>query len=196
MKQSETLKELGTALAKAQGALTHASKSSVNPYFKSKYADLASVWEACREQLSSNGLSVVQAPAEFQNNIMTLTTRLLHSSGEWLEQTMTCPIPDKKLDPQGIGSSITYMRRYALAAIVGIYQDDDDANSASYAPKEHPATLTDEEITRIKTLAVATHSDNAKIAAFYGKKDLHEIERLHFPKIVEALEKKLKKEGE
>ena len=194
MKQSESIKELATALAKAQGELTHASKSSVNPHFKSKYADLASVWEACREPLSSNGLSVAQFPSEFQNNIMTLTTRLMHSSGEWLEQTMSAPV--SKPDPQGIGSCLTYMRRYALASVVGVYQDDDDANSASYAPKEHPATLTDEELTRIKTLAVATHSEPAKIAAFYGKKELHEIERLHFPKIVDALEKKLKKEGE
>jgi hypothetical protein len=88
------------------------------------------------------------------------------------------------------------MRRYALAAVVGVYQDDDDANSASYAPKERPATLTDEELNRIKLLAVGTHSDVAKIAQFYGKKELHEIERLHFNKIIEQLEKKLKKDGE
>ncbi len=194
MKQSESVKELATALAKAQGELTHASKSSINPHFKSKYADLASVWEACRDALSKNGLSVVQFPSDFQNNIMTLTTRIMHSSGEWLEQTMSAPV--SKPDPQGIGSCLTYMRRYALAAVVGVYQDDDDANSASYAPKEHPATLTDEELNRIKTMAVATHSEVSKIAAFYGKKELHEIERLHYPKIIETLEKKLKKEGE
>ena len=194
MLQSESVKELNTALAKAQGELFAAKKDSINPHFKSKYADLASVWEACREALSSNGLSVTQMPAEFQNNIMTLVTRLSHSSGEWLEQTMTCPVG--KPDPQGIGSCLTYMRRYALAAVVGVYQDDDDANSASYAPKERPATLTDEELNRIKLLAVGTHSDVAKIAQFYGKKELHEIERLHFNKIIEQLEKKLKKEGE
>lgn len=194
MLQSESVKELNTALAKAQGELFAAKKDSINPHFKSKYADLASVWEACREALSSNGLSVTQMPAEFQNNVMTLVTRISHSSGEWLEQTMTCPVG--KPDPQGIGSCLTYMRRYALAAVVGVYQDDDDANSASYAPKERPATLTDEELNRIKLLAAGTHSDIAKIAQFYGKKELHEIERLHFQKIVEQLEKKLKKEGE
>ena len=194
MLQSESVKELNTALAKAQGELFAAKKDSINPHFKSKYADLASVWEACREALSSNGLSVTQMPAEFQNNVMTLVTRISHSSGEWLEQTMTCPVG--KPDPQGIGSCLTYMRRYALAAVVGVYQDDDDANNASYAPKERPATLTDEELGRIKLLAVATHSDVAKIAQFYGKKELHEIERLHFNKILEQLEKKLKKEGE
>lgn len=194
MLQSESVKELNTALAKAQGELFAAKKDSINPHFKSKYADLASVWEACREALSSNGLSVTQMPAEFQNNVMTLVTRISHSSGEWLEQTMTCPVG--KPDPQGIGSCLTYMRRYALAAVVGVYQDDDDANSASYAPKERPATLTDDELNKIKVLSVATHSDTAKIAQFYGKKELHEIERLHFNKIVEQLEKKLKKESE
>jgi len=194
MLQSESVKELNTALAKAQGELFAAKKDSVNPHFKSKYADLASVWEACRMPLSNNGLSVMQMPAEFANNTMTLVTRVSHSSGEWLEQTMTCPVG--KPDPQGIGSCLTYMRRYALAAAIGIYQDDDDANSASYAPKERPATLTDEELNRIKLLAAGTHSDVAKIAQFYGKKELHEIERLHFAKIIEQLEKKLKKEGE
>jgi hypothetical protein len=194
MLQSESVKELNTALAKAQGELFAAKKDSINPHFKSKYADLASVWEACREALSSNGLSVTQMPAEFQNNIMTLVTRISHSSGEWLEQTMTCPVG--KPDPQGIGSCLTYMRRYALAAVVGVYQDDDDANSASYAPKERPATLTDDELSKIKLLSVATHSEVAKIAQFYGKKELHEIERLHFNKIVEQLEKKMKKDAE
>ena len=189
MLQSESIKELSSALAKAQGALKPAVKDSINPHFKSKYADLASVWEACREPLSSNGLAVVQFPADFQNNVMTLITRITHSSGEWLQQTMTCPV--SKPDPQGIGSCLSYMRRYALSAVVGIYQDDDDANSASYAPKERPATLTDEEISKIKVMAVASKSDIAKISAFYGKKELHEIERLHFNKIMELLEKKM-----
>lgn len=192
MKQSESIKELATALAKAQGELKHASKDSVNPHFRSKYADLASVWEACREALSSNGLAVVQFPSDFTNNVMSLTTRITHNSGEWLEQTMTAPV--SKPDPQGIGSCLTYMRRYALAAVVGVYQDDDDANSSSMAPKERPATLTDEELNRIKLLAVSTQTDTIKIAQYYGKKELHEVERLHYPKIIESLEKKMKKE--
>jgi hypothetical protein len=105
---------------------------------------------------------------------------------------MTAPV--SKPDPQGIGSCLTYMRRYALAAVVGVYQDDDDANSSSMAPKERPATLTDEEINRIKLLAVSTQTDTIKIAQYYGKKELHEVERLHYPKIIESLEKKMKKE--
>lgn len=188
MLQSESIKELSTALAKAQGALKPAVKDSLNPHFKSKYADLASVWEACREPLSSNGIAIVQFPASFENNVMTLITRITHSSGEWLQQTMTCPVT--KPDAQGIGSALSYMRRYVLSAVVGIYQDDDDGNSASFAPKERPATLTVDEIATIGTLAVNTKTELSKICAFYGKKDLAEIERLHFNKIVEMLEKK------
>jgi len=188
MLQSESIKELSTALAKAQGALKPAVKDSLNPHFKSKYADLASVWEACREPLSSNGLAIVQFPASFENNVMTLITRITHSSGEWLQQTMTCPV--SKPDAQGIGSSLSYMRRYVLSAVVGIYQDDDDGNNASFAPKERPATLTEDEIARIEVLAVDTKTELTKISAFYGKKSLAEIERLHFNKIVEMLEKK------
>jgi hypothetical protein len=195
MLKSESIKELATALAKAQGQLKHASKDSMNPHFKSKYADLASVWEACREALSSNGLSIVQCGGEFSHNLAPMTTMLMHSSGEWIMHTMSVPV--SKADSQGVGSSQTYMRRYALAAFVGVYQDDDDGNSASMAPRERPATLTDEEMSKIKLLCVSTNTDSYSIANHFGKKELHEIERLHFTKIVQSLEKKLtKKESE
>ena len=194
MIQSESIKELATALAKAQGELKHASKDSVNPHFKSKYADLASVYEACREALANNGLAVTHFPSAFMHNTMSLDTRLMHSSGQWLQQTMTMPV--SKPDPQGICSALTYMRRYALAAVVGVYQDDDDGNGASLAPRERPATLTDEELSKIRLLCVSTHTDSESIANHFGKKELHEVERLHFTKIVQSLEKKLaKKDG-
>lgn len=191
MKQSESIKELATALSKAQGELMSAKKDSINPHFKSKYADLASIWDACRVPLANNGLAVIQFPAEFTNNQMTLITRLTHSSGEWLEQSMTAPV--SKADPQGIGSCLTYMRRYSLAAVTGVYQDDDDGNAASLAPKERPATLTAEEVEKVTQLATDTNTDILNIAKFYGKKEIKEVERLHFSKIVEQLEKKIAK---
>ena len=186
--QSESIKELSTALSKAQGELSPAAKDSVNPHFKSKYADLASVWGACREALANNGLGVVQMPGEFFDNRMTLITRLTHSSGEWLECKMTAPV--SKPDPQGIGSCLTYMRRYSLAAVTGVYQDDDDGNAASHAPKERPATLTDDEIHAIKALATATRTELSNIATHFGKKEIHEIERLNYQAIMTSLEKK------
>lgn len=141
MNHSEQINELGTALAKAQGQIDGAKKDSANPFFKSKYADLASVWEACRLQLSSNGLSVTQCPEESENGI-AIETMLLHSSGQWVKSRYTMPV--SKMDAQAVGSAITYARRYALAAIVGIAPEDDDGNSAAKAkPEEKPKTKSD-----------------------------------------------------
>ena len=129
MNQSESIAKLATALSIVQGKLKHAKKDSANPFFKSHYADLESVWEACRSLLAENGLSVMQFPGYYQEGTMSLTTMLTHSSGEWISQEMSLPV--SKPDAQGSGSALTYMRRYALAAVVGIYQADDDGNAAS-----------------------------------------------------------------
>lgn len=131
MNQSESIAKLAEALAAAQGEMHAAIRDANNPYFKSRYADLASVWEAIREPLSKHGLSVVQAlccdPALLE--YVVLDTRLSHSSGEWLEGRIA--IKPVKNDPQAVGSAITYMRRYSLQAIAGVAADDDDGNAAS-----------------------------------------------------------------
>jgi ERF superfamily len=128
MNQSESIAKLATALSIVQGKLSHAKKDSANPFFKSKYADLESVWDACRDLLAANGLSVMQFPGEYFEGSMSMTTILAHSSGEWIGQEMSLPV--SKPDAQGSGSALTYMRRYALAAVVGVVQADDDANAA------------------------------------------------------------------
>ena len=86
------------------------------------------MWDACRSLLAENGLSVMQFPGEYIDGCMSLNTILAHSSGEWINQEMSLPVA--KPDPQGSGSALTYMRRYALAAVVGIVQADDDGNAA------------------------------------------------------------------
>jgi len=129
MAQSDSIKELATALSKVQGELTYAKKDSANPFFKSRYADLESVWDACRDLLARNGLSIIQMPGNYFEGRMWLITRLCHSSGEWIEQEMSVPV--QKADAQGAGSALTYMRRYALAAFIGVVQADDDGNAAS-----------------------------------------------------------------
>lgn len=128
MIHSEKIDELGAALAKAQGQIEGAKKDSANPFFKSKYADLASVWDACRKHLSENGLSVTQCPEEAENGI-SIETMLLHSSGQWIKSRYTMPV--SKIDAQAVGSAITYARRYALASIVGVAPEDDDGNAAA-----------------------------------------------------------------
>lgn len=128
MRMSEQINDLASALSKAQGEMRGAIKDSKNPFFKSSYADLTSVWDACREALSKNSLAVVQTTAPADTGIAVVTT-LMHSSGQWILGELR--MQPAKLDPQVVGSTITYARRYALAAIVGVSPEDDDANAAS-----------------------------------------------------------------
>ena len=134
MNRSESIKELACALAKAQSAMRGAVKDSENPHFRSKYADLASVWEACRAALGENGLSIVQAPRTVEGGV-EVETMLLHQSGEWISESLAIPV--SKQDAQGFGSALTYCRRYGLSSIVGIAPEDDDGNAASAAKPEH-----------------------------------------------------------
>lgn len=126
--QSEQINELATAMAKMQGDLESAAKSSENPFFKNKYADLATVWDVCRLPMSKNGLALIQQ-ISIINEKSVLVTTLTHSSGQWMRSI--CPIITSKQDAQGMGAGITYMRRYAMCAMLGITQDDDDGNAAS-----------------------------------------------------------------
>lgn len=125
---SATLGSLAKALAKAQGEISTAKKDSTNPHFKSAYADLASIWDACRGPLSAADLCVIQTTQAGGRDGVTLVTTLLHSSGEWIRGTLY--MPNAKGDAQGMGSALTYARRYALAAIVGVAPDDDDGERA------------------------------------------------------------------
>jgi enamine deaminase RidA (YjgF/YER057c/UK114 family) len=145
MRQSEQVNEIAAALAVAQGKIKSALKGNVNPHFKSKYADLAAVKEACGDALSANGIAVVQAHG-FEGERFILTTRLIHKSGQWLEsQYLIKPVKD---DPQGYASATTYARRISLSSMVGVVADeDDDGNAASqrgnYEPPARPAPLPD-----------------------------------------------------
>ncbi len=130
--QSESIDQLITALAKAQGEMSAASKDSKG--YNYKYADLASVWGACRDPLSHNGLAVTQIETQNETGEV-LVTILGHSSGQWMRSTMAIrvkPSGGKINELQERGSVLTYLRRYALSAIVGVAPaEDDDGNSAS-----------------------------------------------------------------
>jgi hypothetical protein len=129
MKKSDDIKDLAIALAKVQGALKPAIKDAINPHFRSQYADLGSIWDSCRTLLSDNGLSVAQLTGGDSEGVI-IETMLLHSSGQWLSSELYLPLT--KRDAQGVGSAMTYGRRYGLAAMVGIVADvDDDGNAAS-----------------------------------------------------------------
>ena len=128
MDKSESIKEIAKALHLAQSEMRGAKKAMDNPFFKSKYADLSEVIDVLREPLKKNGLSFSQFPISSEG-MCGVETVLMHSSGEWLSQTLL--LACSKQDPQGYGSAITYARRYALQSIFGIPSEDDDANYAT-----------------------------------------------------------------
>ena len=129
MKMSETIDQLAAALSIAQGQIEDATKSSKNDFYKSKYADLASVRAAVRQPFADNGLSVVQFPRTVPGGV-EVETMLLHSSGEFMAETLFMPV---KHEPHPIGSGISYARRYALMSIANLAADDDDGNAAQTA---------------------------------------------------------------
>lgn len=131
MNKSENINELAAALAKAQAKIETAKKDQTNPFYKSQYAGLPQVWDACRKALSDNGLSIIQTTDTSENG-MVLESMLLHLSGQWVISTY--PVNPLKADPQSIGSALTYARRYSIMALVGVVADDasdDDGNAAS-----------------------------------------------------------------
>lgn len=125
--QSENINELATALSKAQGEMQAAIKDSINPFFKSKYADLGSVWDAARPVLCKHGLCVMQTTDVIGDKNILITT-LAHSSGQWMKSSIL--INPTKNDSQGVGAAMTYLRRYTLAAMVGVVTEDDDGETA------------------------------------------------------------------
>ncbi len=124
--QSEQINELAEALAKAQGAMAGAKKDEENPFYKKNYADLASVWNAAREPLSENGLSVIQNVRSDKDGNVFVVSMMMHKSGQWIDSRM--PVKPVKNDMQGLGAAISYARRYLLSAQAGVYQVDIDAD--------------------------------------------------------------------
>jgi len=127
MNTSESIKNIATALAKAQGEMTGAVKDQDNPFFKSSYADLAAVIRAISAPFANHGLSFSQSPG-FEEGRIVVTTRIMHTSGEWIEGETV--LPPTKNDAQGYGSAITYAKRYGLQAMAGVPSVDDDGNAA------------------------------------------------------------------
>lgn len=135
MRTSDSIEHLAAALALAQSEIKPAIKDANNPAFNSKYADLGAVFDAVRPALAKHGLTVVQMPEHSDDALLHLTTRIAHKSGQWIEGTMSIPV--SKVNAHGYGSAITYARRYALSAALGIVADDDDDGNkaAEAAPK-------------------------------------------------------------
>ena len=189
-----THKNITAALAAAQASMGKALKQSNNPHFRSKYADLGTVMDACMPALNANGIAVVQA-VKRENGEIALYTLLRHAdSGEWLEDG-GMPLIVNKNDMQGLGSAITYARRYGLMAMVGIAPEDDDGNAASAAaPKQQPkppAKISAEQWKEISDLIERTASDEAKLCAYWKVAELHDLTAQQADQTIAMLTKKL-----
>lgn len=133
MQKSESITKLSAALVAFHGEVGKVGKDSTNPHFRNKYASLSNILEVVTPVLTVCKLSVIQIPT----GTNTLETILLHESGEWIGEAFT--MPPVKNDPQGVGSAITYARRYALGAILSLNIDtDDDGNAASQSAAKQP----------------------------------------------------------
>jgi hypothetical protein len=155
MKTSEQIDLLADATSKAQGAMGAALKASLNPHYKSKYADFTAVWDACRKPLADNGLTVWQDLLNPDSvNGMSVITRIVHKSGQWVEFGPLV-VPLSKHDAHGVGSASSYAKRYALAAAIGVTTEDDDGNAAVQPAangKDKAPTITESQAVDLKAL--------------------------------------------
>jgi len=190
------MKEIATAFVKAQKAFGPALKTSTNPHFKSRYADLSACVEAVIQGLNDSGIALVQRTSEDLTGV-TVETVFIHESGEMLE-CGKLHVPASKQDPQGYGSALTYARRYSLMAACGIAPEDDDGNAASKKPevKESAPVINDQQAADIHALIDETkadikgllewvsHNSNCKVTK------IEEIPRMAYTHVVKMLEKK------
>jgi ERF superfamily len=127
MNTSESINEIAAAMAKAQAVIMNPIKTKTNPHFKSSYADLASGLDVIRPALSAHGIAIFQATEIVEDGVI-LKTRLVHSTGQWIESTY----PVSKFAPhQQLGAALTYSKRQALFSLVGVCGDDDDDGNST-----------------------------------------------------------------
>ena len=163
MEMSTEIKEIAEALANAQAEIASAEKDRLNPHFNQAYATLASVWDACRAPLTKHGIAVFQDPF-VEGQKVTITTMLLHKSGQWFKSILT--LVATQATPQGVGSAITYARRYALSAMAGVAPaDDDDGNAGSGKPAQQPANGKSAQAQRQEPAREASKDERARLKA-------------------------------
>ena len=188
MRTSQSIVELATSLSIAQGQMTGAVKGSKNPFFKSSYADIKDVINAIREPFNSNGLSYTQFPIN-KNDMIGVVTRIMHSSGEWLESEFFLPVGKK--DAQGYGSAITYARRYALQSMAGIPSVDDDGNSSSSSTNKviyKVETVTDKESKELSDFC-SKIGNSRKFLANYSVEKFSDLPKDKFKEAMATLNK-------
>lgn len=190
MRGDYNMKNIATALASAQINMGKALKQANNPHFRSKYADLGSVMDACLPALNEHGIAVVQPTGEDEHGRFVETVMIHGESGEQL--SCRVPLIVSKNDMQGYGSAVTYARRYGLMAMAGIAPEDDDGNAASKAaPKlEAPKPISADQFQEINNLIFDTETDETKFCAYWKVEQLHDLKTTHAADAIAMLKKK------
>jgi hypothetical protein len=174
-------KNVAAALAAAQAQMKRATKDTPNPHFKSKYADLASVMDACMSALSGNGIAVTQPIIHRGDGEMVVETILHHGASDTSLSDGGMPLLVNKRDMQGLGSALTYARRFGLMAMAGVAADDDDGNAAAAAPPParreaaQPARLTDDQVSALRGKMTTADVADAAILGAYKVADLRDL---------------------
>jgi hypothetical protein len=183
---SESINELAGALAKAQGAMEGASKGTANPFFKSRYSDLASVMQAIRQPFAESGLCFVQG-ASYESGHVLVTTRIMHASGQWIEDTLTVPV--SKADAQGVGSALSYGKRYSLQALAGVPSIDDDGEAA--VSRQAPApVVTADQASILKATIEKLDVDVAKFCGAFAISSVDQLPAAQFGRASAMLAKR------
>ena len=183
------MKNIAKALATAQMEMTKAQKDSNNPHFRTKYADLGNVMDACMGALNKNGIAVIQPVTDGEGG-RCVSTRFIHESGEMLECSV--PLIVGKNDMQGLGSAITYARRYGLMSLAGIAPEDDDGNQASKNPPK-AQEVSPQQYISLRDKAEQAGVAEAKICEMAGVSDLQQFPSDKFAAAMGKLEKTIEK---
>lgn len=184
------MKQAAAAFVKAQTEFGPALKSSSNPHFKSKYADLAACVEAVIDALNNNGIGLIQATHECDTGVI-VETQLWHESGEMISAGRL-HVPAAKQDPQGYGSALTYARRYSLMAACGIAPEDDDANSANAAVvARRGGAASAEEVEAITKLAKTAGIALQAVCGSYSVQSLDQLPKEKVQEVIARLQKKV-----
>ena len=185
---------LFAALAQAQLEIENAAKNAANPHFRSKYADLAEVLNTVRPVFAKHGLSIVQSTG-FDGSLVSVTTLVGHAEGGFITSTASC-VP-AKTDAQGIGSATTYLRRYSLAAMAGVAQEDDDGNAAAHDRKpqaRQAAKVSEAQRAELQDLIDQTGTEVEKFCRFFRVSSLSDLPAADFDRAKRMLEQKKEQE--
>ena len=166
--------ELFAAIAQAQAEVDNATKNAANPHFRSRYADLAEVLNTVRPVFAKHGVAILQG-GSFDGSMVHVTTTLAHKSGGHVSSVFSC-VPAKS-DAQGIGSAQTYGRRYSLAALCGVAQEDDDGNSSAHSRPPEPVKEDPRVGEAVSRIADATASELSAIGADLARLDVDEASK-------------------